>query len=216
MCICWVGCSKFGIGREIFTSHNFSDGWAFHVSGKVNKHNFRIWETERPHETQEHLAHSPKVAIWCAVSRNQVVGLYCFDSSTVTGSSYLNMLSNYFLPMLPNLLNNVSFQQDGAPPHYDRRVVRLLNENLSSAWIGRGVPLTGLQGTWFHALGLFLWGYVKDLVFRTPCRNVTQLKQRLRTALRNINGEMLGNVWKNLKERLNAVIREDGGHVDNL
>ena len=32
----------------------FSDECVFHVSGKVNKHNVRIWGTERPHETREH------------------------------------------------------------------------------------------------------------------------------------------------------------------
>ena len=195
----------------------FSDECVFHVSGKVNKHNVRIWGTERPHDTREHEAHSPKVAVWCALSTNQVVGLYYFDSSTVTGSSYLNMLNNYFLPMLPNLPNNVLFQQDGAPAHYDRRVAGVLNENLSSAWIGRRGPINWpARSPDLTPLDFFLWGHVKDMVYRTPCRNVTQLKRRITTAVRTISGEVLGNVWRNLKERLNAVIREDGGHVENL
>ena len=32
----------------------FSDKATFHVNGKVNKHNTRIWGTENPHEILEH------------------------------------------------------------------------------------------------------------------------------------------------------------------
>ncbi len=203
--------------RAFYLGLFFSDECVFHVSGKFNKHNFRIWGTERPQETQEHHAHSPKVTVWCALWRNRVGGLYYFDTSIVTGSSYLNLLNNYFLPMLPNLPSNVLFQHDGVPPHYDGGVIRLLNENLPSAWAGRGGPNNWpARSPDLTPLDLFLWGYVKDLVFRTQCRNVTQLKRRITTAVRIINGVMLGNVWKNLKERLNVVIREDGGHVENL
>jgi hypothetical protein len=39
----------------------FSDEATFHVSGKVNRHNVRIWGTENPHATVEHDRDSPKV-----------------------------------------------------------------------------------------------------------------------------------------------------------
>ena len=39
----------------------FSDEATFHVSGKLNKHNARIWETENPHITKEIECDSPKV-----------------------------------------------------------------------------------------------------------------------------------------------------------
>jgi hypothetical protein len=32
----------------------FSDEATFHISGKVNSHNVRIWVTENPHEFLEH------------------------------------------------------------------------------------------------------------------------------------------------------------------
>ena len=49
----------------------FSYECVFHVSGKINKRNVRLWETERPQETQEHQAYSPKVIAWCALSRTR-------------------------------------------------------------------------------------------------------------------------------------------------
>jgi hypothetical protein len=32
----------------------FSDEATFHLSGKVNRHNVRIWALEQPHATVEH------------------------------------------------------------------------------------------------------------------------------------------------------------------
>ena len=32
----------------------FSDEATFHLSGKMNRHNYRIWGTEKPHEIWQH------------------------------------------------------------------------------------------------------------------------------------------------------------------
>jgi hypothetical protein len=39
----------------------FSDKTTFHLSGKVNRHNVRIWGTKNPHEIVEHMRDSPKL-----------------------------------------------------------------------------------------------------------------------------------------------------------
>jgi len=39
----------------------FSNEATFHLSGKINRHNVRIWGTENPHETVEHVRGSPKL-----------------------------------------------------------------------------------------------------------------------------------------------------------
>ena len=39
----------------------FSDDATFHVCGKVNRHNVRIWGTENHHATIEYVRDSPKV-----------------------------------------------------------------------------------------------------------------------------------------------------------
>ena len=52
-----------------------SDEATFHETGKVNKHNTRIWGTEHPHAIQEHVRDSPiKVNVFCAVSQKCVYG----------------------------------------------------------------------------------------------------------------------------------------------
>ena len=47
----------------------FSDEATFHLSGKVNKQNVRIWGTENPREFVEHMRDSPKVNVFVLSSR---------------------------------------------------------------------------------------------------------------------------------------------------
>ena len=42
----------------------FSDEATFHVWGKVNRHNVRIWGTENPHATTEYVRDSPKLNVF--------------------------------------------------------------------------------------------------------------------------------------------------------
>jgi hypothetical protein len=47
----------------------FSNEATFHLSGKINRHNVRIWGTENPHETVEHVRDSPKLNVFfCATT----------------------------------------------------------------------------------------------------------------------------------------------------
>ena len=51
----------------------FSDEATFHVSGKLNNHNVRIWELEHPHEIRELERDSSKVNVWCGIMCNRVI-----------------------------------------------------------------------------------------------------------------------------------------------
>ena len=65
----------------------FSDEAIFHVSGRVHKQNCRIWASEKPMDVGEEPLHSPKVNVWCAISRAGIIGPYFFDEATVTGAT---------------------------------------------------------------------------------------------------------------------------------
>ncbi|CAH2327524.1 Hypothetical predicted protein [Pelobates cultripes] len=45
-----------------------SDEAHFHLSGAVNKQNFRYWAQNNPQIIHERPLHSPKLTVWCAVS----------------------------------------------------------------------------------------------------------------------------------------------------
>ena len=49
--------------KEFLKRICFSDEATFHISGKLNKHNVRIWGSEHPHEIRELERDSPKVNV---------------------------------------------------------------------------------------------------------------------------------------------------------
>jgi len=117
----------------------FCDETSFHISGKVNGHNVRIWGTEKPH-AQIELQHAPpKVNVFCAVYRENVHSPFFPTEATITGDSFLGMLENWLLPQLNTSYDDYILQMDGAhpPPHFHRNVQVLLNRVLQQRWIGR-------------------------------------------------------------------------------
>jgi len=51
-----------------------SDKTHFHVSGFVNKQNFRYWSQANPRAFHEKPLHSQKVTVWCAISALGIIG----------------------------------------------------------------------------------------------------------------------------------------------
>ena len=78
----------------------FSNEATFHVTGKVNKHNTRIWGTEHLHAIQEHVRDSPTVNVFCAISKKCVNGPFFFKGTMVNSEAYLAMLQNWTMELL--------------------------------------------------------------------------------------------------------------------
>ena len=55
-----------------------SDEAHFHLSGMVNKQNFRYWSQNNPCELHQRPLHSPKVTVWCAMGSFWVRGPLLF------------------------------------------------------------------------------------------------------------------------------------------
>jgi transposase len=201
----------------------FSDESTFHLSGKVNKQNVRIWGTEHPRETVEHVRDSPKVNVFCAISHSKVYGPFFFEEKTVTGATYHQMLMNWLLPQLREDGGNFIFQQDGAPPHWHRNVRHYLNEALPQRWIGRATNDDSVLIRWpprspdLTPCDFFLWGYVKDKVYVPPLTSdLDELKQRITRAVESINVDMLHRVWNELDYRLDVCRVTRGAHIEHL
>jgi hypothetical protein len=73
-----------------------SDEATFHLTGDVNKHNCRIWASENPHTFYEQQRDSPKVTVWCAVSKNKIYGPFFFGEPIVKSLHYVDMLQQFF------------------------------------------------------------------------------------------------------------------------
>jgi hypothetical protein len=99
----------------------FSDKATFHLTGKVKGHNIWIWGSKKPVAVVEMECYSPKVNVFCAVSRRRVFSPF-FVEKSVTGQVYLKMLENWLMPQLAEE-DEFIFQQDGAPPHWHMGVL---------------------------------------------------------------------------------------------
>jgi len=125
-----MNCSQEMLNRIHARSTFFSSDEAhFHLSGAVNKQNFRYWAENNPRQIHERPLHSPKVTVWCAISKFGVIGPYFFEENgqtvTVNAERYVSMLDNFFEPQLEELMEETNmgdiwFQQDGATAHTAR------------------------------------------------------------------------------------------------
>ena len=86
----------------------FSDEATIRVSGKLKKHNVRIWGSENPHETREIERNSPKVNVWYGIMCDRIIGPFFFHEKSITANVYLDLLTAYVAPQL-NDLNQPSF-----------------------------------------------------------------------------------------------------------
>lgn len=201
----------------------FSDEATFFVNGAVNRHNVRIWGVANPHATVEHIRNSPKVNVFCAVSRLKVYGPFFFCEKTVTGHVYLDMLENWLMPQLEADSDDFIFQQDGAPPHFHHDVREFLNTTLENRWIGRGGADDLQFMSWpprspdLTPCDFFVWGYVKDTVFTPPLpTNLPELRARIQNAFEHIDRDMLRRVWDELDYRLDVCRITQGAHIEHL
>jgi hypothetical protein len=188
----------------------------FHLSGAVNKHNFRYWSDTNPHWVTEEPLHSPKVIVWAGVSVNHIIGPFFF-SDTVTGERYQAMLQNWFLPQFSRTQRrSIRFMHDGAPPHWSRPVRVWLTDNFPNHWMGRGSP----NMPWpprspdLSMCDFFLWGYVKSVVYRQKLHSIEELKMAIAQAFQSVTPEMRQKAALDYRRRLQQCIRMNGGHVE--
>lgn len=202
-----------------------SDEAHFHLSGSVNKQNFRFWSATNPQELHERPLHSPKVTVWCAISELGVWGPYFFEEDgltvTVNGDRYLDMLNNFLRPQLNNLNDNqrenLWFQQDGATSHTTRRALNLLQEMFPN----KVVSLRGDIG-WpprspdLSPCDYFLWGYLKSRVFTHRPRTLEELRAAIRQEIAAIPQDMIRRVMTRFRENLQQCINNNGRHLRDI
>lgn len=193
----------------------FSDEATFHTSGKVNRHNVRIWGSENPNFTREEIRDSPKVNVWCGLMHNKIIGPFFFAELSITGNIYLDMLQHFVIPQLNDLQPRVIFQQDGAPPHWALAVRDFLNEVYPGRWIGRDGPTPWPpRSPDITPLDFFLWGYVKDRVYATPVPDLNTLRRRITEIVASVTQDMLTNTWREIDYRLDVLRATKGAHIE--
>ena len=206
---------------------NFVEAY-FHLTGYVNTQNCRIWAIENPLATHPVPLHPEKVTVWWEFTASLNIGQYFFEqtgasdpvTATVTGQPYASHLCNHVIPALQQrgCVNQIIFMQDGAPPHIAHPVKQLLRRHFGNARIIR----SHFPTTWpsrspdFNPCDFWLWGYLKDVVFRAPIANLVELKARISQHILTITPETLRSVVEHAVCRFQLVAHNGGQHVEHV
>jgi len=109
------------------------------------------------------------------------------------------------------------FQHDGAPPHSSRNVQNLLNAIYPNKWIGRGGPQNWpARSPDLTPLDFFLWGHLKNYIYREPIQSRRELNDRILGALATITPNMIHNAGQNLIRRARLCIQMNGTQFEHL
>ena len=187
----------------------------FSVEWIRQQKNVLIWSERRPAQVNQATLNSPSVMVWCAISKQRVIGPFLFENENVTGESCRNMLVYYTFTRLERNLSDYIFMQNRASTHYATRVRAYLNRKKPNSWIGRGGPVHWpARSPDLAPCDFFLWGYLKSRIYATPVLSMEDLKARITTEVQRIPRSMLENVWENVEFRLDLFTSVSGGHIE--
>lgn len=162
--------------------------------------------------------------MFCAMSSQGIVGPFFFDN-TVNGERYKNMLETEFIPIAQGMdaVEGFWYMQDGAMPHRTQAVFDVLDEHFHGQVLALGYESRfGCGLNWppyspdLNPCDYFLWGYLKDQVYRTAPTTLEEPKDRIVAQVGAITTTQLESVIENFKKRLEKVQEQDGQHIEQF
>lgn len=198
----------------------FTDEASFTRKGIINFHNIHTWADENPNLLR--IANSQyqfSVNIWAGIIDDEIIGPVVLPNR-LNHESYLNFISNDLPELIPlHVRDRMWFQHDGAPPHFAADVRAYLSETYGARWIGRGGPVRWPpRSPDINPLDFYLWGHLKEIVYKTPVHTREELMQRIDEAFQIIkeNRHVCRRVRKSIRRRLHACNEADGGHFHHF
>lgn len=199
----------------------FSDEATFQLSGNCNRHNCRYWSDSNPFWMRESKTQYPqKINVWAGILNNRLIGPF-FIEGNLNAVKYENMLQNEILPAIREIagdnFENIWFQQDGAAPHFGLNVREYLNTVFPNRWIGRRGPIEWpARSPDLTPLDFFLWGYLKDRVFKTKPLTLNELRQRILDECAMIPEQYFTHCIESFYHRLAYCQEVDGKQFEHL
>ncbi len=86
-----------------------------------------------------------------------------------------------------------------------------LNDKFDNRWIGRGGSISWApRSPDMTPLDFFLWGYIKNNVYKNNIKDLDDLKIKITQEIRSIKKETLKNVFSEIEKRLSFCISVEG------
>ena len=205
---CETMLEKFNSDRNFVDHILWTDEAEFKLNGTVYKHNCSYWAYENLH-IQILVKNSKQgITIWCGITSSGLIGPFEFIEN-VTADSYLRMLKAEVWPKVR--YKRLYFQQDGAPAHYGIDVRCWLDEKFKKKWIGRRGPIEWpARSPDLTVPDFFLWGYLRERVYRRSSSTIDELLNRIREACDEITPVMCQNACRSVPRRLADCLANGG------
>lgn len=200
----------------------FTDEKIFTVAPPINSQNDRLYAgdgTKKAQLSAARILHtrptfSKSVMVSVGVSALGMTDLFFIEPGVKINGQYYRdvLLTQNLLPAIREISGDFFiFQQDGAPSHRAKETVQLLTESTPSfiqptLWPPNSPDL--------NPVDYKVWGVLQERVYRTPIRDVAELKQRLRAEWSDFSQSIVNNAVNDWRLRLQACIDADGGHFE--
>lgn len=200
----------------------WSDESKFTNSGMFNRHNEHVWSIENPRVNQER---RPQIRfglnVWVGLLGGTVIGPYIYEDNLTT-ERYVDFIRTFLTDYIDNNINlnrlrDLWFQQDGAPPHNARRVTEYLSEMFPNRVIANsGDVRWPARSPDLSPLDYFLWGTMKNKVYKTVPVDINDLRQNIIDSLRQIRRRSIERAIANVRKRVELCIMVEGGQFEQL
>lgn len=190
-------------------------------NGICNRRNTHYWSQRNPRVNRTaRYQHRFGFNMWCGILGTRIIGPFIYRNS-LTSERYLDLLRHDLEDALDNLplgaVHDCWLQQDGAPAHNSRDVRQYLSERFprkvigtysETPWPARSPDLTPLD--------FFLWGYIKNEVYRECFENEEHLLRSVQAAFNKITPEMLSRVLDSTVRRAYCCLESGGNLFEHL
>lgn len=211
---------KIDNDRHFLCNILFSDETNFSNNGMYNRKNKHYWSNTNPLRiTEGHRQVRFSFNCWCGILKDRIFYFKIYDG-TLTTFKYVEILNELFeeldnLPLAQT--NQLFFQQDGAPAHNSRTVKEMLIQQFGENFIATHGPVPWpARSPDLTPLDYFLWGYVKNEIYKDTYNAIDDLKRSLENILNGINNIVMLNAVQSLKRRIQLCIENNGHHFEQL
>ena len=144
-----------------------------------------------------------------------------FRNKSMTGPTYHWLLLHTVLPELRRWnggnLNDLWWQQDGAPSHVTHGNMRYIDRNFQERVFSRK-PIRGLDGPArspdLNPSDFFLWGYLKSKVYTPRPATLDDLEANIRREVAALDPEMMRRAIMDMRKRAELCIAAGGDHFE--
>lgn len=199
----------------------WTDECNFSNNGMYNRKNNHYWSRTNPVRTTEtHNQVRFSFNCWCAILHNKIFAIKIYHG-TLNSEKYQEILNVVVDKVDDSIslsnLNNVIYQQDGAPAHNSTASKQFLDEHFPGHWMGTYGPIKWPpRSPDMTPMDFFVWGHLKGRVYESRYNTVQELKDAVLYHLNNIHHISLAKATRGVLKRARICIQQEGGHIEHL